>query len=68
MVRMKRLLLTFIALLSLCPSAPAAVRIESIDHPGYDAAQRITNGEVELVVVPSVGRIVRYAFVNGANA
>ena len=64
----RRILAAAAVLLCLCASARAAVRIEPVDHPGYGSAHRVTNGDVELVVVPSVGRIVRYAFVNGANA
>src|SRR5688500_13997123 len=68
MDRMNRLIRAVVVLLTLCQIALSAVRIEPVDHPGYGPAHRVTNGEVELVLVPSVGRIVRYAFVNGANA
>jgi hypothetical protein len=68
MARMKRLILTAIVVLTFCPAARAAVRIEDTDYPGYGPAYRVTNGEAELVVVPAVGRIIRYAFVNGQNA
>jgi hypothetical protein len=55
-------------LLPLAMTLPAAVRIEKITYKGWPNSYRITNGEVELVVVTDIGpRIMRYAFVGGPN-
>ncbi len=46
----------------------AAVKIEKISYRGWPNSFRISNGEVELVVLSDVGpRIIRYAFVGGRN-
>lgn len=55
--------------LTAVQTAWADVSIERINYKGWAGSYRLTNGVVEVVVVPSVGgRIMRYAFVGGPNA
>ena len=48
-------------------SAHAEVTIAKTEYKGWADAYKLSNGTVELIVVPSVGRIMRYGFVGGAN-
>ncbi len=48
-------------------AARAAVTVERIQYHGWRDALRMTNGTVELIVVPQIGRIMRYGFVDGPN-
>lgn len=43
------------------------VAIEPTTYHGWKDALRLTNGTVEVVVVPALGRILRYGFVKGVN-
>lgn len=54
-------------LLTLATGARADVTITKTEYKGWADAYRMTNGTVEIVVVPSVGRVMRYGFVGGAN-
>ena len=51
----------------LTAMAHAEVTIEKTEYKGWADAYRMSNGTVEVVVVPSVGRVMRYGFVGGAN-
>src|SRR5687768_8676248 len=51
----------------LATSAGAAVKIEKINYKGWAGSYRMTNGTVDVVVVPAVARIMRYGFVGGPN-
>lgn len=44
-----------------------AVKVEPIAYHGWEGSYRITNGAVELIVVPAIGRVMRYGYVNGPN-
>lgn len=46
---------------------PRGTRIERIAWGGWDEAYRLSNGEVELIVVPAVSRILHYGLVGGDN-
>ncbi|MFN3648790.1 MAG: DUF4380 domain-containing protein [Armatimonadota bacterium] len=64
--------LAFAALLALALTCAAAAearspRVERVDYHGWSGAYRLTNGTVELVFVPQVGRILRYGFLGGPN-
>ena len=49
-------------------SAKPAAKIEKINYQGWPNSYRMTNGEVELVIIGDIGpRIIRYAFVGGRN-
>jgi hypothetical protein len=37
------------------------------EYKGWKDAYRLSNGTVEVIVVPSVGRIMRYGFIGGPN-
>lgn len=39
-----------------------------MSYNGWRDAVRLSNGTTEAIVVPSVGRVMRYGFVSGANA
>ncbi|MCS7254249.1 MAG: DUF4380 domain-containing protein [Armatimonadota bacterium] len=47
--------------------ATSQVKVEQISYRGWDDSYRITNGIVEVVVVPKIGRIMSYRFVGGEN-
>ena len=62
---MRKLLLSAILLL---PMSTAAVKIEKVPYRGWPNCYRMSNGEVELIVVTDIGpRIIRYAFIKGKN-
>src|SRR4051794_20092772 len=48
---------------------PAAkpVSVEKTAYQGWPESYRLSNGTVEVVVVPAIGRIMRYGPVGGAN-
>ncbi len=50
----------------LCAAAWAQ-QVERISYKGWQDCYRLTNGTVELVVVPSIARIVHYGFVGEPN-
>lgn len=45
----------------------ADVQVQRITHRGWKGAYRLANRTVELVFVPQIGRIMRYAYLNGKN-
>jgi hypothetical protein len=52
----------------LLPLTNAAVKIEKVPYRGWPNCYRMSNGEVELIVVTDIGpRIIRYAFIGGKN-
>jgi hypothetical protein len=64
----KRLVGIFWMMLSLlCGGASAATTVETISYRGWPQAYRLTNGTMEVVFVPCIGRIMRYAEVGGEN-
>src|SRR3954451_21864495 len=57
-----------VAVLALCMSVSAAVKVEKTAYKGWSNCYRITNREVELIVTADVGpRVIRYAFTGGQN-
>jgi hypothetical protein len=48
-------------------TAEAAVTVQRMNYKGWDDSYRLTNGTVEVVVVPRVARILRYGYVGGPN-
>ena len=53
---------------SSAPSRPAAsARVEAIEYRGWDA-YRLSNGTVEAIVVPSIGRIMHYGYAADGEA
>lgn len=60
-------LLSLVACLFPGRTADAAVRIEKVNYKGWAGSYRMTNGTVEVVIVPAVARIMRYGFVGGPN-
>jgi hypothetical protein len=65
----RRLMLyAFIAALGGCTAAEAgAAAVTRISYHGWHNAYRLSNGTVELVFVPQLGRIMRYAYAGGRN-
>ena len=48
--------------------APAAPRgVERITYQSWPGALRLFNGTAEAVIVPSIGRVMRYGYVGGEN-
>src|SRR5579884_1766735 len=57
-----------VVLLLAAASIHAAVKIEKVAYRGWPNCYRISNGEVELIVLTDVGpRIIRYGFIGGQN-
>ena len=54
-------------LLTLLHSAQAAVTVKTVMYNGWKGAVQMSNGTVEVVVVPQIGRIMRYGFAGGPN-
>ncbi|CCW35113.1 Domain of unknown function (DUF4380) [Chthonomonas calidirosea] len=48
-------------------SAYCDVSVRQITYAGWQNAYQLSNGDVELVVVPQIGRIMRYGPVGGPN-
>src|SRR5438105_716976 len=46
---------------------PAGVAVERVDYHGWPGCFRLTNGTVDVVVVPQIGRVMRYGPVGGPN-
>jgi len=49
-----------------CVSA-SAQRVERVVYKGWQDCYRLTNGVVEVIVVPSIARVMHYAFVGEPN-
>ncbi len=49
------------------PAAPSGARIERTSWGGWSDAYRLTNGTIEVVVVPASGRILHYGYTGAAN-
>src|SRR5579884_1128161 len=57
-----------VAAVACAMAANGAVKIEKIEYKGWPNSYRISNGEVEVVVLTDVGpRVIRYAFAGGPN-
>lgn len=57
-------------LLALCACAGAAwgdVTVRRTDYHGWRGAWRLSNGTVDLVFVPRIGRVMRFGYVGGPN-
>ena len=54
-------------LLTILHSAQAAVTVKTVTYNGWKGAVQMSNGTVEIVIVPQIGRIMRYGFVGGPN-
>jgi hypothetical protein len=53
----------------LLVSAPVAaqVKVRKIEYQGWKNSVEIANGQVRVVVVPAIGRIMHYGFADGEN-
>ena len=56
-----------VLLAAAVPAERGGVTGGRIDYRGWPGAYRLSNGTVELVYVPQVGRIMRYAYFGGKN-
>lgn len=45
----------------------AEVTVTRINYEGWEDSYRLSNGTVELVFVPQIGRIMRYSYIGGRN-
>ena len=50
-----------------CSPAKPSARIEPVSYGRWREAWRLSNGTVDVVVVPEIGRVVRYGYVDGPN-
>ncbi len=64
---MNRAVLIACFLLLTAGEIGAAPTIEQISYKGWREAYRMTNGEVEIVVVPEIARIMHYSLKGGKN-
>jgi hypothetical protein len=48
-------------------AATAQVRVETTDYKGWAGCARISNRDIEIVFVPQIGRVMRYARKGGPN-
>lgn len=55
------------ALFVLLPVVMAGTDVAEIDYQGWKRSIEISNGHAKLVVVPAIGRIMHYGFIDGAN-
>ncbi|HEU4753793.1 MAG TPA: DUF4380 domain-containing protein [Armatimonadota bacterium] len=55
------------AALAAAGSGKAAVTVETVEYHGWPGAYRLSNGSVELVLVPQIGRIMRYGYAGERN-
>lgn len=62
---MKFLLTLFLTM--LCLPVAAEVTVKRVTYRGWSNSVQMSNGTVELVFVPQIGRIMRYAYVDGPN-
>jgi len=49
------------------PGPPTGVAVERVDYHGWPGCFRLTNGTVDVIVVPQIGRVMRYGPVGGPN-
>lgn len=63
---MKQLLL-FILLISISISGMTQVKTEKINYKGWDNAIQLSNNEIKVVVVPQIGRIIYFSYLNDEN-
>src|SRR5207237_346878 len=55
------------ALLFVAQASWGAVTAQRLPYHGWSGAYRLSNGTVDLVFVPQIGRIMRYGYVGGPN-
>lgn len=60
--------LTAVLAIAGCAYAATPVSIDRVAYHGWPDCYRLTNGTVEIIVVPQIGRIMRYGFIDGDNA
>jgi hypothetical protein len=57
-----------VSLLLICSDQlQASLRIEKLDYKGWHDAHRISNGKIELIIVPQIGRIMSLSHVGQEN-
>ena len=56
-----------VALVLAAGSVSAGVRVGEVEYLGWKNAVEIDNGDIRVVVVPQIGRIMHYDFVGGEN-
>lgn len=50
-----------------CSLAHAQVKTELINYKGWNNAVQLTNADIKLVVVPHIGRIIHFSYINEKN-
>jgi hypothetical protein len=46
---------------------PAQVRVRAVDHRGWKGSVELTNGDLRVVVVPAIGRVMHVGLAGGPN-
>ena len=60
-------LLTAFCCLAVSAIIPAKITVSKANYQGWQDSYILSNGQVEAVVVPKVGRIMQFGFKNGEN-
>jgi len=66
-MRTPRLLVLLVALVGCAGASRGDVTVRRTDYHGWRGAWRLSNGTVDLVFVPQIGRVMRFGFVGGPN-
>jgi hypothetical protein len=53
--------------LVLFPAAAAEVKVEQVEYHGWADSYRLSNGTIEVTVVPKIGRVMRYGYAGKDN-
>jgi hypothetical protein len=53
--------------LNLLVGCAGPVRVEPVSYQGWRDAYRLSNGTVDVVIAPGIGRIMRYGYIDGEN-
>lgn len=59
--------MTLLALLPIAFAPVAEANVQTETYRGWKDSYRISNGVVDLVVVPKIGRVMRFGFINQKN-
>ena len=61
------LFVTAISLVFFIPPVRSEVKVEKVEYNGWQNAVRLSNRSAEFIVVPSIGRVMRFALLGGKN-
>ncbi len=59
--------IVFLMIFSIATSARSEVKVERIDYKGWTQAYKLSNGSVDLIFVPQIGRIMHFGWAGDKN-